>query len=101
MKREFLGKVLQTIYLDVFVRDNSSVWIHQTGSKEMTQKTFIVGQHDLQDIFHYLENKIHPRYTKIIIDANHDIKKLVMKWIDEKYNNYVRGAKDDFGEIVS
>ena len=100
MKRVFLGEVLQTIYLDICVYENTEIWVNQTGSEEVQRKTYIAKEHNLEDMFNYLKKRIHPRYTKVIIDSNPDTTKIIVKWIDEKYNNYVRGAKDDFGTII-
>ena len=89
MKREFLGEVLQTIYLNICVYNDSYVYIHQTDSKEMVKKRFPKDVSNLQDIFSELEERIHPRYTKVIVDSNHDTYKIVLKWIDDKYNNFI------------
>ena len=89
MKREFLGEVLQTIYLDISVYENSEMYIHQTNSEEMQRKTYIAKEHTLEDIFHGLEKAIHPRYTKVIIDCNPETTKFIIKWIDDKYNKHI------------
>ena len=89
MKRVFLGEVLQTIYLDISVYENSIMYIHQTGSEEMHQKTYIAKQHTLEDILHDLDKQIHPRYTKVIVDINPHSFKIVQKIIDDKYNKYI------------
>ena len=94
MKRVFLGEVLQTIYLDIFIQNDSYIYTHQVNTKEMMEFRFPKDVSNLQDIFSKLENLIHPRYTKVIVDSNHDTFKNIIKWIDDKYNNYVSGFDD-------
>ena len=87
MKREFLGEVLQTIYLDVFVYDDSYMYVHQTGSEEMTKIKFPEKSDNIYNIFQELVKQIHPRYTKVIIDANTLVKTVLRNFIDDKFNN--------------
>ena len=89
MNREFLGKVLQTIYLDIYIREDSYIYVQQIKSKETTKFRFPKDVSNLQDILKKLEKLIHPRYTKVIIDSNLDTMKLITQWIDNKYNNFI------------
>ena len=89
MKREFLGEILQTIYLDICIRDDSYIYVYQNDSEIMTKFRFIEKRNTLREILWKLENVIHPRYTKVIVDSNPNTTKLIIQWIDEKYNKFV------------
>ena len=91
MKRVFLGELLQTIYLDVSVYENSYMYIHKINNDEMYKTTYIAKKHNLEDILNDLYKQIHPRYTKVIIDCgivnNKMIKNIIItfqRWINLK-----------------
>ena len=89
MKRVFLGELLQTIYLDVSVYENSYMYIHKINNDEMYKTTYIAKKHNLEDILNDLYKQIHPRYTKVIIDCGIVNNKMIRDMIDKKYNNYI------------
>lgn len=88
MKREFIGELLQTIYCDISIRDNSIVYSNHTGSDEILLKPFAANENNLENILQYLEKKIHPRYTKVVLDINPQTYRIVEKWIDDRYNKH-------------
>jgi regulator of sigma D len=83
---------LQTIYLDICIYENSTIYIKDEITKKL--KTIDLGKLKcLLDIFPTLDKLIHPRYTKVIIDGGATTE-IVIDYIDNKHNRFVE--KDDF-----
>jgi hypothetical protein len=83
---------LQTIYLDICIFGNSTVYIQNEITKEL--KTIELGKlKDLLALFPTLDELIHPRYTKVIVDGSDGIDQMIFGYIDEKYNKFIE--KDD------
>jgi len=84
MKRISMVELLQVIYVDICIYDKTVIAV----CERTTNKIKYYYPKDLEEVMKVLETIIHPRYTKIILDSNICTRRILIKWIDEKYNYF-------------
>lgn len=85
--------VLQEIYFDVGIIEPSVIMI-----KDMHSNKIVFHKNQCEtfnELFEWLCDYIHPRYTKVIIDAPQGMGLVFRDMIDKKYNNFIKGEKRD------
>ena len=92
MIRQSICEIIQEIYVDVNYNGDSHIIQKEIYSDKVTiYKTLC--RDGFEGIFNKLQQIIHPRYTRVIIDGGLYAKP-IFYWIDEKFNFYLKQLGD-------
>ena len=93
MKRVTLIDHLQTIFFDLGIFENSTIYIQDVIIQKV--KKIELGKLDgALNAFKELEKYIHPRYTKVILDCGSSLNQFMLNLIDEKHNHYIEKCQE-------